>query len=132
MKQPESMNECFYFSNRTLEDGKGKAMSWVFKPDCPKCGKAKMGKPKDSKTGKTKIRAKEYVCPECNYTITKEEFEPTLTMNVIYTCPYCGKDGEAETAYQLKSYKGVKAYVFKCDKCEEKIGITKKMKATKK
>ena len=47
LKQPESMDECFYFTNRTLEEGKGRATAWVFKPDCPKCGKAKMGKPID-------------------------------------------------------------------------------------
>src|SRR5210317_1196114 len=106
------MEECFYFTNRSLEDGKGSAMAWVFKPDCPECGKAKMGKPVDSKTGKVKVRAKEYVCPECNHTVDKLDFEATLTMNVKYTCPYCGKEGEGTTDYKLKTYKGVKAYVL--------------------
>ena len=39
------MDECFYFTNRTLEDGKGKATAWVLKPECPKCKKGPMGKP---------------------------------------------------------------------------------------
>ena len=130
MELPSSMDECFYFSNRTLEEGKGKAIAWVLKADCPKCGKAKMGKPVDK--GKVKIRAKEYVCPECNYTVPKEEYEPTLTVNVQYTCPYCGKSGEATTPYKRKSFKGVQAYVFECNDCGEKIGITKKMKVPKK
>lgn len=129
MKEPESMEECFYFTNRTLGET-GSATAWVFKPDCPKCGKAKMGKPVEK--GKVKLRAKEYTCPACGYTVSKEEFEPTLPLNIKYTCPYCGNQGEATTEYQLKTFKGVKAYVFTCEKCNEKIGITKKMKKTKK
>ena len=132
LKEPESMDECFYFTNRTIEDGKGNAMSWVFRPDCPKCGKAKMGKPVDAKTGKVKTRAKEYVCPACHYEVPMEEFSDTLIMNIKYTCPYCGNEGEATTQYKLKTFKGVKAYVFECSKCKEKIGITKKMKEIKK
>ena len=127
---PESMDECFYFSRRTL-DNNGKAVSWVLKPDCPKCGKAKMGKPQAT-DGHIKIRAKEYMCPACSYTVSKEEFEPTLTMNIQYTCPHCGNSGEATTDYKLKPFMGVKAYVFTCGKCNEKIGITKKMKEPKK
>ena len=129
MEMPESMDECFYFTRRTLEND-GKAVAWVLKPDCPECGKAKMGKPVDK--GKVKIRAKEYVCPSCGYTVSKEEFEPTLTMNIQYKCPHCGNSGEATTNYKLKSFLGTKAYVFTCEKCGEKIGITKKMKDVKK
>jgi len=129
MKEPQSMDECFYFTNRTLEDGKGKSMAWVFKPDCPKCGEAKMGKPVEK--GKVKTRATEYVCPACKYTVSKEELDPTLTVEVKYKCPYCGDEGEAKTDYKRKSFKGVQAYVFVCNKCKEKIGITKKMKETK-
>lgn len=132
VKEPESMDECFYFTNRILEKGKGNVIAWVLKPKCPKCEKGIMRKPLDTKTGKVKIRAKEYACPECGYTVSKEEFEPKLKMNIIYKCPYCGNQGEAETEYKLKSFQGVKAYVFSCDKCGEKIGITKKMKEPKK
>ena len=132
LKQPESMEECLYFTNRTLEDGKGSIIAWVFRPDCPKCKKAKMGKPVDPKTGKVKTRAKEYVCPECGYTIAKEVLEPTLTLNIKYKCPYCGNEGETTAEYKRKKFKGVDAYVFTCQKCNEKIGITKKMKKPKK
>jgi len=52
-------------------------------------------------------------------------------MNIKYKCPYCGNEGEATTNYKLKTFKGVKAYVFSCSKCKEQIGITKKMKEIK-
>ena len=129
---PESMEECFYFTNRILEDGKGQIMAWVFKQDCPKCKKAKMGKPVDPKTGKVKSRADIYVCKECGYEVAKAEMDPTLTVEIEYKCPACGDEGEATTEYKRKTWKGVKAYVFTCNKCGEKIGITKKMKKPKK
>ena len=62
LKRPESMDECVYYTLRDI--GEGEATVWVFKQSCPKCGKGIMGKPK-GKEGKVKIRAKEYVCPEC-------------------------------------------------------------------
>jgi len=130
MEMPNSMDECCYFTNRTIEGGKGKVIAWVLKEDCPECGKAKMGKPVEK--GKVKIRAKEYVCPECNYTVSKEEYEPTLTVNIQYTCPHCGKSGETTTEYKRKSFQGVPSYVFTCNDCGKKIGITKKMKVPKK
>lgn len=129
MKMPDSMDECFYFTNRKVDNGK--VIAWVRKPDCPKCKKAKMGKPVDDKTGGVKIRAKEYVCPACKYTVSKEEFEPTCTMEIIYTCPKCGNKGESTTPYARKSFMGVKAYLFTCQKCGEKIPITKKLKKVK-
>ncbi len=131
---PESMDECFYFTNRKikLDEGEGNIIAWVKKPKCPKCKKGIMGKPVNEKTGKVKIRAKEYKCPECGYTVSKEEFDPTLTVEIEYKCPFCGNEGEAETEYKRKTWKGVKAYVFKCGKCGKKIGITKKMKKPKK
>jgi len=129
IKEPESMDECVYFTRRTLKND-GRLMAWACKTDCPKCGKAKMGKPVEK--GKVKIRAKEYRCPECGFTESKEEHEPKLTVEVLYTCPHCGEEGEATTEYKRKSFDGVPAYVFVCEKCGEKIGITKKMKKTKK
>ncbi len=122
------MEECVYFSNRTI--GNGKAMAWVYRVDCPKCHKSKMGKPVEK--GKIKIRADEYKCPECGYTETKEQHEPRLKVEVIYTCPHCGNQGEATTEYKRKSFEGVPAFVFQCGKCGNKIGLTKKMKKTKK
>ncbi|PIN87293.1 hypothetical protein COV19_00215 [Candidatus Woesearchaeota archaeon CG10_big_fil_rev_8_21_14_0_10_44_13] len=132
LKLPGSINECVYFTRRTFGEGNnGKIMAWVYKMDCPKCRKAKMGKPKDE-TGHKKIRAKIYVCPECAYTESKEVHEPKLTVEVKYACPFCGNVGEATTPYKRKSFEGVPSYVFECGKCKKKIGITKKMKAGKK
>ena len=128
LRQPESVGECVYFTNRVM--GNGKAMAWVYRIDCPKCHKSKMGKPVEK--GKIKTRADEYKCPECGYTETKEQHEPNLTVEVIYTCPHCGHQGEATTGYTRKSFEGVPAYVFQCGKCGQRIGITKKMKKTKK
>jgi predicted RNA-binding Zn-ribbon protein involved in translation (DUF1610 family) len=131
VKMPESMDECFYFTNRTLENN-GSIIAWVYRPKCPKCGKGTMGKPVDPKTGKVKKRADIYVCPECKYEVSCEEFDATLKVEVQYKCPFCGNEGDTTTEYKRKSYKGVPAYVFTCGKCGEKIGITKKMKETKK
>jgi DNA-directed RNA polymerase subunit RPC12/RpoP len=130
VKMPESMDECFYFTNRTIDSGS--VIAWVYKPKCPKCKKGIMGKPVDPKTGKVKRRAEIYVCSECGHEVNSKEFDETLTVEIQYTCPFCGKSGEATTEYKRKSYKGVPAYVFKCVHCGEKIGITKKMKEPKK
>ena len=130
MELPNSMDECFYFTRRTL-DNNGKVLAFVLKPECPNCHKAKMGKPQAG-DGHVKIRAKEYVCPECNYEVSKEEFEPTLTMQIQYTCPKCGKSGETTTPYKRRKIQGVDAYVFECKDCGEKIPVTKKMKDIKK
>ncbi len=130
MKEPESMDECFYFTNRILEND-GTIVAWCFKPECPECKKVKLGKPVDKKTGKVKIRAKEYECPGCGFTIPKEEMDPTLELNVQYKCPHCGNEDECTTPFKRKKFKGVDAYVFECSKCGEKIGVTKKMKKPK-
>jgi len=129
IREPESMEEVVYFTNRTL-DPNGRIRAWVFKIDCPKCQKAKMGKPVEK--GKVKIRAKEYVCPECGHTEEKGEHEEKLTVSVVYTCPFCGHSGETTTPYKRKSWNGVPSYIFVCDGCGKKIGITKKMKKGKK
>lgn len=128
LKTPESMDECLYFSNRSIGDGQ--VMAWVYRKQCPKCKKAKMGKPVEK--GKVKTRAKEYVCPECGYTEEKAEHEESLSLEAQYTCSYCGKEGEATTQYKRKKFKGVDAYVIVCEHCNEKILITKKLKDIKK
>lgn len=128
LKEPESMDEIIYFTRRTI--GNGKVMAWVYKKECPKCHKSKMGKPVDG--GKVKIRAKEYVCPECGFTEEKQAHEESLQIEAKYTCPHCGKQGEGTTEYKRKSFEGVKAYVVICEHCGGKIGITKKMKEGKK
>ncbi len=129
LQQPESIGECVYFTHRALMDT-GKVMVWVFKQPCPKCKKALMGKPVEG--GKVKVRAKEYVCPSCNYTVEKGEYEGTLTCDVIYTCPKCRHQGETSVPFKRKAWQGVPAIVFQCEKCKEKLGITKKMKEGKK
>ena len=50
LKKPGSAEECVYFTNRTIGDGR--AMAWVFRKECPKC-KGIMGKPQ-KKNGKLK------------------------------------------------------------------------------
>ncbi|MBC8495756.1 hypothetical protein H8D36_06385 [archaeon] len=129
LKFPDSMDECVYFTRRVMDNGK--TIAWVFKEECPKCKKALMSKPKDAKTGKAKIRAIEYVCPACNYTVEKKEYEDTLTCNIQYTCPSCQHKSEVQVPFIRKSYKGAKAVIFPCEKCETKIAVTKKMKALK-
>jgi len=130
IKEPESVEELVYFTRRKLGD-KGQAMAWVSKQNCTKCDKALMGKPKDKKTGKVKMRAKEYICPECNNTVEKKEYEESLTAEIKYTCPKCEKDQEKEMPYKREKVKGVDALVFNCANCDEKILITKKMKKRK-
>jgi predicted RNA-binding Zn-ribbon protein involved in translation (DUF1610 family) len=130
LKMPESMDECFYFTNRTLKNN-GSIIAWVYRPKCPKCGKGIMGKPVDPKTGKVKKKADIYACRECGYSVNSDEFDETLKVEIQYKCPFCGNSGETTTEYKRKKYKGVDAYVFTCQKCGERIGITKKMKETK-
>ena len=124
LKEPESMEELIYFTRRGIGDGK--VMAWVNKNKCPKCGKALMGKPKDK--GKVKIRAKEYVCPECGHTEEKKEHEETLTCSIKYTCPSCSFEGEAEVPFKRKKIDGVDTIRIQCEKCGVNIDITKKMK----
>jgi len=124
MELPNSTSDCVYFTRRIIEDGK--AIAWVLKEDCEKCGKAKMGKPIEK--GKVKIRAKEYVCPSCGHTEEKTAHEEKLTCNIQYTCPHCKHTGEVSVPFKRKSFNGAKAVVFLCEKCNQKIGITKKMK----
>lgn len=137
LKEPESMDECVYYTYRGIGQN-GEARAWVYREKCPKCQKAMMGKPKDAKTGKVKIRATEYACPECGHTEKKEEYESKLTANVKYTCPHCASIGEASVPFLRR-----KAQIFDedeqkkvtvellrlaCGKCGKNIDITKKMK----
>ena len=85
LRQPKSMDECVYFTRRDVGK-KGKMTAWVFREKCIKCKKELMGKPRDEKTGKPKIRAKEYECPACHYSVEKEEYEDSLQCCVEYTC----------------------------------------------
>jgi predicted RNA-binding Zn-ribbon protein involved in translation (DUF1610 family) len=130
------MDECVYFTRRKVDSGR--VVAWVFREECPVCHKALMGKPVDEKTGKVKTRASEYVCPECNHTVPKQEYEDSLTCNIQYVCPKCKFEGEIQVPFKRRKFqildkvsqkkKPVDAIVFNCEKCEEKIPITKKLK----
>ena len=87
LKQPESMDECVYFTQRAI--GAGKAKAWVFKEKCPKCKKVMMGKPVEK--GKVKTRAKEYTCPSCGFTEEKEEHEEICCRCFCNPCWPSGK-----------------------------------------
>ncbi len=125
LKKPESMDECVYFTQRDI--GKGEATVWVQRQKCPKCGKALMGKPRDSR-GKVKTRAGEYVCPSCKYAVEKQAYEDSLTASAEYKCPSCGSEGEAQIPFKRKNIEGIPTLRFQCSKCKNNIDITKKMK----
>lgn len=122
---PDSMDQCLYFTRRSL-DNDGKIVAWVERQSCSKCKKGKMGKPVEK--GKVKTRAAYYECPECKFQQDKKEHEESCEVKVIYTCPFCKHKGEATTPYKRKKWDGMDAYVFVCENCNKKIGITKKMK----
>ena len=130
VRKPKSMDELLYFTNRDI--GKGEATVWVFKEQCGKCGKALMGKPTDEKTGRVKVRAKEYVCPKCGYTEEKAAYEQKLLAHATYTCPACSKEGETTAPFKRKKVKGTETLRLTCAECEAAIDVTKKMKEAKK
>jgi len=133
LKQPSSMDECVYFTRRS----KPNVVAWVLREPCPKCKKSLMGKPRGA-DGKVKIRAKDYVCPSCGYTAEKQAYEDTLTANITYTCPKCSHAGEIQIPFKRKKVKlfdeeagkevSADALQFQCEKCKEKLNVTKKMK----
>lgn len=134
MREPDSMEECVYFTNRVL-DKDGFIKAWVFRRNCPKCQKGLMGKPKEK--GKVKTRAAEYVCSICGYTVPEDEYESTLMIDIKYKCD-CGNSGELELPFQRKKIKRfdeetqksktVEAIRFNCQKCNKEHLITKKLK----
>lgn len=137
LTEPSSMDELVYFTRRKLGEH-GFAIAWAYREDCPKCKKAKMGKPRDPKTGKVKTRAKEYVCPECGHTEEKELYEGSLTCECKYTCPHCKKQGESTAPFKRKATRifdeekqkkvAVKVVRMQCEHCSGNIDITQKMK----
>jgi DNA-directed RNA polymerase subunit M/transcription elongation factor TFIIS len=129
--EAKSMEECVYFTNRNIgEKFNGNVRCWVFRQQCPKCKKAFMGKPVVD--GKAKIRALEYVCPNCKYTVEKQAYEDTLIANVDYTCPACQFHGGMVLPFKRKKVEGVLTLRFPCEKCGGPIDVTKKMKEIKK
>lgn len=135
VREPTSINQCIYFTNRTI--GNEKIKAWVYRQKCPKCSKSLMSKPRDSK-GKIKIRAKEFVCESCHYTISEDEYEKTLNAEIKYECPHCSNKGEIVIPFIRKKVmvldketgkkKSIEALRFQCSKCNKNIDISKKMK----
>ena len=135
IKEPQSVEQCLYFTNRLI--GEGKIKAWAYKQKCPKCSKSLMTKPKDAK-GKIKIRSTEYTCESCHFTMPEQEYEETLHAEILYTCPHCKNNGEATIPFIRKKVRmlneetGKKSSVevlrFQCSKCKKDIDITKKMK----
>ncbi len=124
---PEDMDGLVYFSRREFAPGKGTAVAWVRRVPCEKCGEGLMAKPRDEKKGTFRVRAREYECPSCGATEPKGEHEQRLLCEIVYTCPFCNHDGEADVPFVRKSWYGKKAVVFSCSVCGEKLGITKKL-----
>ncbi len=127
LKIPESMDECLYFTNRSI--GEAQVLAWVYRKPCPKCKKAVMGKPVVK--GKVKSRATEYVCPSCGYSEDKTTHEESLNLEASYTCPECGNEGESVAQYKRQKFKGVLSFVVECVHCKAKIPLTKKLKGIK-
>lgn len=131
------MDELIYFTKRKLGES-GSATAWVYRGKCPKCKKGVMGKPVNPKTGKVKIRSKEYVCDACEYTLEKDVYEPTLNVEMKYVCPHCKASGTCVVPFKRKKVsrvnpengKRVSVEVFRgsCEKCKGDIDVTKKMK----
>ena len=90
-----------------------------------------MSKPQ-KKGGKIDKKADCYVCSSCNYKESNEQVENNLVLNVEYKCPHCGNEGETTSEYKMKKFEGVPSYVFECQNCHRKIGLSKKLKAGKK
>jgi len=127
--KPKSMDECLYFTNRTI--GEGYATAWAYRGLCPKCKTTTVGKP-IKKNGKVDKKAEIYECSTCKLQESDEETESKLKLEIEYKCPHCGNEGEATTEYKRKVFEGVPSFVFECGKCNQNIGITKKMKKSKK
>jgi RecJ-like exonuclease len=129
LKKPDSMEECLYFTNRSI--GEGFAEAWVYRKECPDCKKPTVGKP-IKKDGKPDKKSDHYECSICKLTMSNEEVEKDLKLEIEYQCPHCKHEGQTTAEYQRKVFEGVPSYVFTCDKCGKNIGITKKMKKAKK
>ena len=129
LAKPKSAEDCVYFTNRTFDSGR--AMAWVFRKQCPKCKKDVLRKP-STKSGKPDKKSPIYVCKSCGYEEKNEEVENSLIVNVEYKCPDCGNESQTTTDYKRKTFEGVPSFVFECQNCRKKIGLTKKMKEGKK
>jgi len=122
IKEPESIEGLFYFTNRTLENN-GYAKAWAYKIKCPQCG-TPMQKPRN-KFGKPDKKAKYYECPQCGFKMDKKEYESKIELYIKYKCPYCGYEGITiiHGFKRKKVGEKKKGFIFKCNKCEKDIVI---------
>ncbi|MEK6868761.1 MAG: hypothetical protein AABX74_00900, partial [Nanoarchaeota archaeon] len=104
LKRPGSMEECLYFTNRSI--GEGFATSWAYRPDCPKCKKPTIGKP-IKKNGKVDKKADYFECQVCKHQMSNDEADSLAKLEVQYKCPHCGNEGETTTEYKRKTFEGV-------------------------
>ena len=81
LEKPNSMEECVYFTNRSI--GEGYATAWAYRKECPKCKKPSLGKP-IKKDGKPDKKADHYECKICKYQEPNEEVEKDLKLEVQY------------------------------------------------
>lgn len=125
LQRPKSMEECVYYTCRRIGDGE--VTLWVFRQTCPKCKKAYVGKPR-TPNGKVKTRAKDYICSECGYKIDKNDYEDSLVANINYSCPSCKYEGELQLPFKRKNIGGALTLRFQCQKCNENIDVTRKIK----
>ncbi len=125
MDEPDNMEDLHYYTFRELGDGKIKA--WVYKDECPECGEEYLEKP-ETEEGTPNTRASVYTCSNCGYEEEEEEHKHSLDLHGKYTCPHCGEDGASSTKYKRRTYYGNKAYVLRCEHCDGKLPLTKKMK----
>lgn len=124
LQRPKSMSELDYYTRRQIGDGRAEV--WVFKQKCS-CGGV---------FHKPKLRSPVYVCDSCGNEVSKDEYTAEEVANIKYTCPKCKFEGEKQEPFKRKKVslliggkkKSVEAFQFTCDKCGEKISVTKKMK----
>ena len=90
-----------------------------------------MDKPQ-KKNGKVDRKADYHLCNSCGYRESNEQVENSLVINIEYKCPDCGNEGQTTSEYKRKTFEGVPSYVFECQKCHKKIGLTKKLEESKK
>ena len=123
-QKPKDISELYFFTRQTLEP-KGFAFMWVYKPMCPKCGKARIAK--------LKKRDKVYTCNECKSVFEKAEHDKLLNFNVEYTCPECSHKGELSGDWTSKPTSKTSAVMlkFNCQKCDNKLQISRMSKKKK-
>ena len=107
LEEPKSMDDCLYFTNRTI--GGGKTMAWVLRPLCEKCNEGRFGKP-IKKNGKPDKKAEYFECPKCKAQMTNEEAEETLK-NIQYS-HLLGQSNEVSMSQRRKFYWWIKEKTF--------------------